>query len=161
MRIETVVAFDPGLTVGACVFEMCDGDIMHLYQSLHLHSVNAVEAFLHSISSSHEPRRVAVVAESFARGNSVVKEQILTLRMCGAIEALCAHMCFSWSEQFPASRTGFVPIAKCMVKELRFGTLAQNHHAIDAIAHALCFMKKEGFDWQEQYWLRKVLQSGG
>jgi len=158
MRVETVIAFDPGLTVGTCVFEMCDGNIMQLSQSLHLHSVNAVEAFLHSISLDHQPRRVAVVAESFARGNSVVKEQILTLRMCGAIEALCAHFGFKHSEQFPASRTGYIPIAKCMIKELGFGTLQANHHAIDAIAHALCFMDEEGFDWQKQYWLRKALQ---
>lgn len=155
--MRVVIAFDPGLTIGCCAFVQRETS-MELVQSLHLHSIDAIVAYLDDIESRYLRREIAVVAESFARGNSVVDEQIKTLRMCGAIEALCSHYGIRWSEQYPASRAGYVPVAKCMIRELGFGTLQQNHHAIDAIAHALCFMDKEGLEWKKQYWLRQVIQ---
>ena len=155
MNTEVIVGFDPGLTIGTCIFKPGE-KAMKLSKCCHLHNLDELTNFYKEVATSYE--NVSVVAESFARGNSVVKEQIDTLRLCGAIEALEKICDFKHSEQYPAERTGYVPIAKCMIKELSFGTLKENHHAIDAVAHVLCYMDKEGMDWQKQFWMRKAFQ---
>lgn len=146
-----LLCFDPGLTTGFAWFEEGD-EAMKLTKCGHLYDLKEITQEVERFSLSGG--LATIVNENFARGNSVVKEQIETIRLCGGIEALAHVHGFGYAQQYPASRTGYVPIAKAMIKELGFGTLQENHHAIDAIAHGLCYMDKEGMEWQKQYWMQ-------
>ena len=149
-----LLCFDPGLTTGYAVFE--EGEFgMLLTECGHCYSLRAV-AGLFSKYAAKDENKLWSVAESFARGNSVVNEQIQTIRMCGAIAALSEVYFSVHTEQYPASRTGYVPIAKQMIKELGFGTLQENHHAIDAIAHGLCWMDNHPVEWQKSWWMKQT-----
>lgn len=148
-----ILCFDPGLTTGWCLFDEGDHG-MKLVKCGHCHNVKDVIDTFEMDEVRYEMGFKFSVAEAFARGNSVVKEQILTLRMCGAIEVLALEHGCSHTEQYPAQRTGYVPIAKTMIKELGFGTLKENHHAIDAIAHGLCYMDNNNIEWQKRWWMK-------
>jgi len=145
----SIIAFDPGMTVGYAVFK--EGLLAEIG---HLKSIGDVVDKLQSWNDVVD----TIVYEGFARGNSVVKEQIVTIEMCGAIQAM-AHVTDSkLVMQYPAVRAGYIPIAKCMVKD-SWGTLQEYHHAIDAIAHGLVYLDKEGIDWKKSYWMHKAFPS--
>ena len=142
-----LLALDPGLTTGYAIFS--NGRIERCGHCTSL--AETVDLVL-------TPPLDAVVYEGFARGNSVVDEQLRTIELCGAIQAAAHLGRLKCTMQYPAMRKGYVPIAKCMVKELGF-TYEEMHHAIDAIAHCLCYMDKEGIEWGKQYYLRKAFPS--
>lgn len=154
-----LLCFDPGLTIGWCIFEPGEKG-MKLEECGHLYDLEDLIRIIDYFDTYNSFSGDVVLNESFARGNSVVKEQIETLRLCGAIEALALDREFTYAQQYPAQRTGYVPIAKKMIKELGFGTLKENHHAIDAIAHGLCYMDNNNIEWQKQWWM-KVTFGGG
>ena len=148
-----VLALDPGMTVGYAKFE--DGCLIGCG---HLLTVGEVADYIHKWAGDSVVPHNTIVYEGFARGNSVVKEQIVTIEMCGAIQAM-AHVTESkLVMQYPAVRAGYIPIAKCMVKD-SWGTLQEYHHAIDAIAHGLVYLDKEGIDWKKSYWMHKAFPS--
>ena len=147
-----LLCFDPGLTIGWCIFEPGEKG-MTLVECGHDHNLQDL-IWRVNYFDSYKTQGDVILNESFARGNSVVKEQIETLRLCGAIEALALDREYSYAQQYPAQRTGYVPIAKKMIKELGFGTLQENHHAIDAIAHGLCYMDSNNIEWQKSWWMK-------
>lgn len=142
-----LLALDPGLTTGYAIF--CNG---------HIERCGHCASLAETVDLVMTPPLDGVVYEGFARGNSVVDEQLRTIELCGAIQAAAHLGRLKCAMQYPAMRKGYVPIAKCMVKELGF-TYEEMHHAIDAIAHALCYMDKEGEQWDKQSWLRKAFPS--
>ena len=143
-----IIAFDPGLTVGYAIFMGSN-----LERCGHLKSI---EDIVHCPWNYIDQ----IVYEGFARGNSVVDEQLRTIEMCGAIQAVAYVHNLPYRMQYPAMRKGYVPIAKCMVKDRGF-YLEEVHHAIDAIAHGLCYMDKEGISWNKQFWMHKAFPSDG
>lgn len=151
-----LLALDPGLTTGYAIF--CNGHIERCGHCISLEDV--VDLCLQgSVARTlGEKSYDAIVYEGFARGNSVVDEQLRTIELCGAIQAAAHLGRLKCTMQYPAMRKGYVPIAKCIVKELGF-TYEEMHHAIDAVAHALCYMDKEGIEWAKQRYLRKAFPS--
>ena len=147
-----LLCFDPGLTTGWAIFEPHDNS-MALAECGHVHDLREL-LWRVDYFDSYKTEGDTIVAETFARGNSVVKEQIETLSRCSAIEVLALDREYTYAQQYPAERTGYVPIAKKMIKELGFGTLQENHHAIDAIAHGLCYMSNHKSEWQQQWWMK-------
>lgn len=145
-----ILAFDPGLTVGWSEFTDSPGWYFVL-ECGHAMSLEDVVDLIQQKNPS------LIVYEGFARGNSVVDEQLKTIEMCGAIKAIAHNQGIPVVMQYPAARKGYVPIAKQMVKSKGY-TLEEMHHAIDAIAHGLCYIDKEGMEWQKQFWLHKAFQ---
>jgi len=139
----SIIAFDPGMTVGYAVFK--EGLLSEIG---HLHSIGDVVDKLQSWNDIVD----TIVYEGFARGNSVVKEQIVTIEMCGAIQAMAHATESKLVMQYPAVRAGYIPIAKCMVKDKGF-KLQEMHHAIDAVAHGLAYLDKEEIPWEKQIWM--------
>ena len=143
-----IVAFDPGKTIGYAVF--CNTELFRLG---HLQSI---EELVRELYRQIGTPNLRVVYEGFARGNTAVKDQLQTIEICGAIQAIALACEFPVKSQYPSMRTGYIPIAKAMIQEKGF-TLSEMKHAVDAIAHGLAYMDKEGLGWQKQDWIRKAL----
>lgn len=152
-----LVVFDPGLTTGYAIFVPGE-KAMRLQEAGHLHSFNAVALFMDCLSNSSAGSKWTVLYEGFARGNSVVNEQLQTIETCGAIKAIASLKGWDVVMQYPPSRKGYIPVAKVMIRELFQGNDKLYHHAFDAVAHGLFYMHREGVEWQEQAWLKQTFQ---
>lgn len=100
-----------------------------------------------------------VICEDFARGNTAVEAQLQTIQTIGAIRAITHALGGTIVLHYPASRRGWIPVAKEMVRSQGYSQSSM-HHAIDAIAHLLVEVDRRETNWDKQYWLRKVIQSG-
>ena len=152
------LALDPGLTTG---FSISQGG--RIVAMGHLHSLEEVSMRVAEFASEEDSdgAKKILVYEDFARGNTAVNEQLYTIRVIGAILGVAAVFPVEVRKHYPSSRKGLIPMAKEMVRAQGYSLKAM-HHAIDAIAHMFVEIKGEGEEnWDEQYWLRKVLQSGG
>lgn len=145
-----ICVFDPGATTGYVRFvRWRTTEPFKMSEWGHLRSMEQIQSAL------AESFIQDVVYEGFARGNSVVKDQIKTIELCGAIQMACILKEKRCTMQYPAKRTGYIPIAKAMM--LAGGlTLEETHHAIDACAHALCFMDEHNLPWEKQKWMRRT-----
>lgn len=141
----TLLGLDPGGTTGYVI--MHEGALL---AAGHLQILSEI------VDLCMRPTVDVIVYEGFARGNSAVKDQLDTIELCGAIRA-CAHISQkACRPQYPAVRTGYVPLAKAWLKG--FGKEADVHHAIDALAHCMYYMDKEGIPWPKQYWMSQVFR---
>lgn len=148
-----LVCFDPGLTTGVAIFEY--GELKAYKEAMSLAEV--IDVLKREKELNFTPH---IIYEGFARGNSVVDEQIKTIEMCGAIKAACTIYGFTYSSQYPAVRKGFVPVAKKMFQVLfPSRTQKQYHHSIDAAAHGIAYMKSKDIDWHSQFWYSNTFGS--
>ena len=126
----------------------------------HLYSLAEVARKVEAFAVNTRDPKPVVIYEKFARGNTAVEEQMLTIQVIGAIEAVAALNDLDLRSHYPSGRKGWIPAAKQIVRAHGY-TLKEMHHAIDALAHLLIEIDTEGEpDWDKQYWLRKVIQSG-
>ena len=152
--IRHILCFDPGKTTGFALF--CEGKLERAKELQSL--AELVAAFTDAAFLRTRGEEIVCVYEGFARGNVGVKDQLQTIEVCGAIRALCHLYGFVCVEQMPAVRTGYIPIAKQMIKDKVYGVLREYHHSIDAIAHGLTYMEKEGIEWDKEFWISKVIR---
>lgn len=148
-----IFCLDPGVTTGWCIFE-CSEDT-NCYELSELGHFKTLAELVEKMKPMAIDRpNVRMLYEGFARGNSAVKEQLITIEMCGAIRAL-GVLFFNCEpiKQYPESRKTYVPLAKFMLKRCGYTPLGDYTHAIDAVAHGLAYMEKEGIDWNKQYWM--------
>ena len=89
------------------------------------------------------------VYEGFARANASTGDQLQAIEMCGAIQAVALLYGMKLVKQYPSQRVGYLPYAKNHAATLNIER-AYLTHAIDAIAHGLRYLDKEGFEWQMQ-----------
>lgn len=144
-----VIAFDPGVTTGIAIFEEGTLNYWGTFKSLKA-CVNTLHDFLRD-----DTRTTVVVMEAFNRGNTVVDEQIQTIELCGAITAICELKGAYLVRQSPSTRTSYLPIARAMLQSY---SDSNKRHAIDAVAHAIRWMERNGEDWQKSYWMPRVFQ---
>lgn len=140
-----ILSFDPGGTTGYVI--VADGQ---LKEAGHLATLSDLVYVCFSVEADQ------IVFEGFARGNSAVDDQLETIELCGAIRACADILRLPCRKQFPAVRTGYVPLAKAWLTSQH--KEQDVHHAIDALAHAMYFMDKEGIAWPKQYWMSRVFQ---
>ena len=155
--MNEVLAFDPGKVIGYAHFE--NGEFQ---SSIELQSLEEIVKQFQCVLNSPltvEERNLVCITETFSRGNTAVKDQLQTIEIIGAIRALCLVHEVPLIEQLPSMRTGYIPIAKAMIRENGY-TLKEKHHSIDAIAHGLAYMDKGGVEWHKRYWMSKAFQQG-
>ena len=146
-----ILALDPGITTGYVLAE-CDREkLFRIVDMGHFLAPEKVYQYIHSRPIGY------VVYEGFARGNSVVDTQIKTIELCGGIKAACYLECIPYKMQYPAKRTGYIPAAKYLVKQSGH-TCEEMHHAIDAIAHLLCYCEESHLFWNKQTLLKEVFK---
>ena len=149
------LALDPGLTTGYVISRGAD-----IIEMGHLYSLEDVARKVETFVTSAYGDGPIVIYEKFARGNTAVEEQLSTIEVIGAIEAVALLNNLELRSHYPSGRKGWIPVAKQIVRAEGY-TLKEMHHAIDALAHLLVEIDMEGEpDWDKQYWLRKVIQSG-
>lgn len=146
-----ILSFDPGVTTGFCC--IVNGNLTEYAE---LQDMKAVTDYICHYGENTPVDHI--VYEGFARGNSVVKEQLITIEMCGAIKAASLILQVPYHMQYPAERKGYIPIAKAMLKDTFGGSYKDWHHSTDAVAHALTFMDKEKLEWQKQHWMHRAFQ---
>lgn len=154
-----IFCLDPGVTTGWCIFEHSKDT--NSYEISELGHFKTLAELVNKLKPMHRDwAAVRMLYEGFARGNSAVKEQLQTIEMCGAIRAL-GVLFFDREpvKQYPESRKTYVPLAKFMLKHCGYTPLGDYTHAIDAVAHGLAYMQKEGIDWNRQYWMQLAYPS--
>ena len=149
-----IICFDPGVTTGYCIFDKSFSDEVPTFKIKTLGHLSSVRELFCFLDQYRATTNVTIIYEGFARGNSAVKEQLITIEMCGAIKAL-SMMCFHQEPvmQYPESRKTYVPVAKCMFKTLGYVPLENHKHALDAVAHVISYMERQGLTWNKNYWM--------
>lgn len=126
----TIIAFDPGGSTGAAIH--ADG----LYKGepgVYLTAVITDVPSLWQIIDAHQPEHV--VYENFSTAGLSSRDGQATLRLIGAIEAVCYRLGIPTSYQMPQERYPFLEAAKEMLKQTHKPIV----HEIDAMAHLLLY----------------------
>lgn len=152
--------FDPGLTVGCASFSIDALDYKANLLTASQIEHTDLDSFMRFINFVNvNVFNPAVVYEGFARGNTVVDEQIKTIEMCGTLRALAfASGINTIDMQVPAKRKGYLAMARVMADEKLNIKGHDLRHCVDAIAHGICWLEDHKYDWNKDYWIRKVVQ---
>jgi 7-cyano-7-deazaguanine synthase in queuosine biosynthesis len=148
MENLSLLVFDPGITTGYAT--LFNGKLIEFG---HLKNMLAVANKINEELT--KPYLPVIIVEAFKRANAMMKEQIQTVEMVGAIKALALINKLSCVPHWPEDRTAFIPIAKLMLKAQGY-KIVENKHAIDAIAHGVCYMDFVGYNYNKQEWLKGI-----
>jgi len=137
-----VLTFDPGKTTGWSIWR--DGELKKV--GILLTFADLIDLFIKHNDATH------CVYEGFARANASTGDQLETIELCGAIQALATFYHMQIEKQYPAQRKGYVEFAKMYVAPFSISSDVKRH-CIDAVSHGLRFHDKcvEGWkgSWQK------------
>jgi hypothetical protein len=122
----SIVAIDPGISTGVAIRTSED-------QYLTLVVIEPYK--LWNILEVHKPSSLCF--ENFASSGLISKDGQATIRLCGAIEAVCYLKHIKCVIQMPMERKPFIPIAREMLRQ-RFKK-APISHEVDALSHLLLY----------------------
>jgi len=120
----TLIAFDPGISTG-CAVHGPDGYVTAVIKDV---------PSLWQMIDHHQPS--ICIYENFSAGGLISKDGQATLRLIGAIEAVCWRLGISTVYQMPSERYGYVPKARQMLQQIKRTPIV---HEIDALAHLLLY----------------------
>ena len=121
----TIIAIDPGQTSGIAI-STGDGPHMTL--------VTRDPKDLWQLFSKHLP--VVVVYEEFATPGRISKDGLFTVRLIGAIEAICYERGIKTCLQYPRERYQFLTASKAILQSTGKKFM---EHEMDALAHLLVY----------------------
>jgi len=139
-----IVVFDPGKTTGWCIIR-ADGDgTCFIIGAGGVRGFEELESCLGAIQILEEFKRIdACIYEGFARGNASTGDQLEAIELCGVIRWNAWKHDWPLVMQYPANRKGYISFAKAMLKDFAIPT-NERVHAIDAVAHGLRFLARQG-----------------
>lgn len=120
----TIVAFDPGGSTGVAI-HTDTGYITAVIRDI---------PSLWEIIDSNKPD--FVVYENFSAGGMISSDGQATLRLIGAIEAVCYRLNIPTVYQMPGERYPYISRARNMLKQVKQTPIV---HEIDALAHLLLY----------------------
>jgi hypothetical protein len=136
----TIIALDPGVSTGVAI---------HADEYLTAVIVNVPD--LWEIVDRHQP--TVCVIENFSAGGLISKDGQATLRLIGAIEAVCYRLGIPYAIQYPQERYKFIPVARAMLQQIKRTPIS---HEVDALAHLLLYEDRvekglqDGFNTKRQ-----------
>lgn len=153
----TIIAFDPGISTGVAIHRThiecssCHGifgeffyneqpncttgcDSNGLLPDEYLTAVIVNVPDLWDIIDKHQP--TTIVLENFSAGGLISKDGQATLRLIGAIEAVCYRLGIPYVIQYPQERYKFIPVARAMLQQIKRTPIS---HEVDALSHLLLY----------------------
>jgi hypothetical protein len=134
----TIIALDPGVSTGVAIHKTAydhDGQAEPASQvDEYLTAVIVNVPDLWDIIDKHRP--TTVVMENFSAGGLISKDGQATLRLIGAIEAVCYRLGIPYVIQYPQERYKFIPTARAMLQQIKRTPIS---HEIDALSHLLLY----------------------
>ena len=151
----SLVAFDPGISTGCAIhtderYHVANGQTVvtpRQYITLVITEPHKLWEVLEGQNPVH-----CCIFENFASGGLISKDGQATLRLVGAIEAICYKMGIPVALQFPVERRGFIPIAREMLKQRGSTPIS---HEVDALSHLLLYESRIEKGIQDVYATRR------
>lgn len=120
----TIIALDPGVSTGCAIHT----------DSEYITAVIKDVPSLWQMIDHHRP--VMVCYENFQSSGLISKDGQATLRLIGAIEAVCYRLGIPTTYQLPGERYGMMPKARQMLQQIKKIPIS---HEVDALAHLLTY----------------------
>lgn len=120
----TLMAFDPGQSTGVAIHG----------PSGYITTVIKDVPSLWNMIDHHQPS--ICIYENFSAGGFISTDGQATLRLIGAIEAVCWRLGIPTVYQMPSERHGYIPKARAMLQQVKRTPIV---HEIDALAHLLLY----------------------